>query len=1213
MAPAAIPVNEALLSLALKRIEAQSLRDEELRQAAPLPEVLEALHNERLSAIQVFALACQAYATRPALGERAFTLDTEGPERTVRLLPAFRTVAYGELWRRVTELAAGLAAEPHLALRAGESAGIIGFGSIDYATADLACLYAGVISAVLPMDLGPEELAHLVNEAGYACILCSRESLASLLPILPACPTVRALAVMDLHLEATRDTRQLAEARARAGIPALTLAELAGRGRAGPPLAPFHPAPGEDPLATLMYTSGSTGFPKGAMMPQSLWRSHWGLHALPQFDRFPNIGLSFYPLSHVLGREALLRTLVMGGVMSFTAASNLSTLFEDLRLVRPTFLHLVPRISEMIHQACRTEAQRLQGAGREPAAAQAEAYAAFRSTFLGDRMVAAFIGSAPTAPETAAFLRDCFAMPVYEGFGSTEAGILTLDGQVCRDWVTDYHLVDVPECGYSLGDQPYPRGELLVKTRHSVPGYFHDPVATRNLRDEAGFLRTGDIMEERAPGQLVWVDRKNNVVKLGQGEFVTLWRLESIFSAGSILLDQVYLYANSQRSYLVAVVVPAWDALEERLRLAGVNPEPGMVKQLLRSECKRIAAEAHLRPFEVPRDFLVETEPWTRANGLLTGINKPARPQLKRKYGERLEALFLDLESRSRQGLDGIAQDRTRLRLAETVRRAAAAVLGVPDLQLDDGSFREQGGDSISALALSALLEETCGVPVPVAALLTPGGSLRDLLPLLEAWPKPVARASFAAMHGEGGLIRAEDLRLDRLLDPAFLAQAAKVAAQPLPTQVRTVLLTGANGFLGHILCLEWLEQMAKVGGRVYALVRAGDEQAAAERLGAAYAGCDPDLERRFAALAARHLVVLAGTFAEPGLGLSPARYEELASGCDLIVHAGALVNHVFNYEELFEANVLGTAHLMGLALHRRPKRFDYVSTIGVLAGARDPGKVPEASGVAALKTAWPLSGGYAHGYATSKWASEVLVQELHDRFRLPATVFRPDLILPHRNYRGQVNRSDLLTRLLVSVITTGLAPRSFYAGAPVHYDGLPVDFIAASMVALSSANHPGLATYQVSNPHWEDGVSLDTLMAWVQAAGYPLVRMADYGAWFAAFSERLQALPAAQRRRSSLPILHQWAQPGLGLDSQHVDARRFSQAVRLSKPGGEELIPHLTEAYLHKYLEDLRGLGLLGPLQGAPPLLNATGQPVGRHDLGLERQRQGRLSEEQQ
>ena len=103
--------------------------------------------------------------------------------------------------------------------------------------------------------------------------------------------------------------------------------------------------------------------------------------------------------------------------------------------------------------------------------------------------------------------------------------MLAMDGIIQSPPVIEYRLRDVPELGYYLTDKPYPRGELCYKTETGIVGYYKQPEATAALFDEDGFSCTGDIVEEREPGYIAVIDRRKDVLKLSQGEYVALGRL----------------------------------------------------------------------------------------------------------------------------------------------------------------------------------------------------------------------------------------------------------------------------------------------------------------------------------------------------------------------------------------------------------------------------------------------------------------------------------------------------------------------------------------------------------------------------------------------------------------------------------------------------------------------------------------------------------------
>ncbi len=339
-------------------------------------------------------------------------------------------------------------------------------------------------------------------------------------------------------------------------------------------------------LRSIVYTSGSTGSPKGAMFPESIWAQYWQAIWPWDIPEVPYVGVNYMPLNHMAGRGGIVRSIISGGVTTFVHAPDMSTLFEDIRLARPTSLFLVPRAANMIHQHFQTEVVR-RGASEDQVMAE------MRRSFLGDRLVYVVTGTAPTAPEVASFLERCFEVPVIDGYGSTEAGAITIENRIARDNVIAYDLVDVPELGYTKRDEPHPRGELRVKVRRAIPGYYQNPGATAVLFDDEGYLRTGDIVEEVGPDEVVWIDRQKNVLKLSQGEFVSTSRLEELFSANSPYIRQVYVHGSSLQSYLLAVVVPTG----------------GADKALLRRELDRIAAQEGLKGYEIPRDFLIANSP----------------------------------------------------------------------------------------------------------------------------------------------------------------------------------------------------------------------------------------------------------------------------------------------------------------------------------------------------------------------------------------------------------------------------------------------------------------------------------------------------------------------------------------------------------------------------------------------------------------------------
>ena len=1159
-----------------RRISDLYATDQQFADARPSEAVAQAIEAPELRLPQIVQTVVDGYADRPALGQRAveFVTDPSTGRTSAELLPHFDTITYRELSDRVNAAAAALAQNP---VQPGDRVAILGFTSTDYTTVDMAVLRLGAISVPLQTSAPVTQLRPIAAETEPVAVASSIDFLDDAVELMLTGHLPERLVVFDYHGEVDDHRDALAAATARlAETPVVveTLAETLARGNAFPVTQAFDS--GDDTaVALLIYTSGSTGTPKGAIYTREMVANSWRKSSMAMWGNggaTPSITLNFMPMSHMMGRGIMYATLGAGGTAYFVARSDLSTFLDDLALARPTQLSFVPRIWDMIFQEFQSEVDRRSTGADDRWAVETDVLADMRQNLLGGRFISAMTGSAPISSEMKTFVESLLDIHLTDGYGSTEAGAVFVDGHVQRPPVIDYKLVDVPDLGYFSTDRPHPRGELLIKTATIFPGYYKRPEVTADVFDVDGYYRTGDVVAEVGPDQLTYLDRRNNVLKLSQGEFVTVAKLEALFG-DSPLVRQIFVYGNSARSYLLAVIVPTADAL--------ASHDVEALKPLITESLQDVAKAAGLQSFEIPRDFIIETTPFTLENGLLTGIRKLARPRAKEYYGERLEQLYTDLADSQTNELRELRAHGADRPVLETISRAAGALLGAAasDLQAD-AHFTDLGGDSLSALTFANLLNEIFDIDVPVGVIVSPASDLASLAAYIEAERQPGSkRPTFASVHGRDATeVHASDLTLDKFIDAKTLAAAPSL---PGPSaEVRTVLLTGATGFLGRYLALEWLERMDLVDGKLICLVRAKSDEDARRRLDKTFDSGDPELLRHYQELAADHLEVIAGDKGEADLGLDPQTWQRLADTVDLIVDPAALVNHVLPYSQLFGPNALGTAELIRIALTTKQKPFVYVSTIGVGAGM-ELSKFVEDADIRVVSATRQVDDSYANGYGNSKWAGEVLLREAHDLCGLPVSVFRCDMILADTTYAGQLNVPDMFTRLMLSLVATGIAPDSFYqldadgSRQRSHYDGLPVEFIADAISTLGERVVDGFETYHVMNPY-DDGIGLDEYVDWLIEAGFPVARVGAYDAWLQRFDTTLRALPERQRQASLLPLIHNYQRPETPMLGSIAPTDRFRSAVQDAKIGPDKDIPHVTPAVIVKYITDLQLLGLL-------------------------------------
>jgi long-chain acyl-CoA synthetase len=212
-------------------------------------------------------------------------------------------------------------------------------------------------------------------------------------------------------------------------------------------------------------------------------------------------------------------------------------------------------------------------------------------------------------------------------------------------------LIDALELGYSVNDQPYPRGQLCMRGNNVFIGYLKDEEKTKETF-QGDWLLTGDICEFLPDGTVRIIDRSKNTFKLSQGEFVSVERIENML-ASNALVSQCFVDLKMDQSFLVAVVVPDETRVKQ---YAAENGIKGTFEELCRNKVIRDwvlksvqkgAKAVDLNSYEIPKEIVLEHEPFTPENLLITPTFKNKRRELKKKYGAVVDEMYRTALARS--------------------------------------------------------------------------------------------------------------------------------------------------------------------------------------------------------------------------------------------------------------------------------------------------------------------------------------------------------------------------------------------------------------------------------------------------------------------------------------------------------------------------------------------------------------------------------------
>ncbi len=584
----------------------------------------------------------------------------DAPMMRQKDLGIWRSYSWREVGTLVSEIAAGLVS---LGFEPGQTASVLANTSREWVWTDLAVLSAGgICNGIYPTDAAAQVQYLCEDSASSFLFVEDDEQLDKVLEVRDALPLIRKVVVFDMEgLDGLDDPQVI-------GLEALR--EL-GRAslKANPGLMPERRAARRaSDVAILVYTSGTTGRPKGAMITHSNLCAVLSGLSSSLFEGMPEGGerIAFLPLCHIAER-------MIGGYVPIMRRSvtnfveNPETVFENLREVQPHVFFAVPRVWEKIYSQVMitlSEAGRIQklayawavgvggrvaefearGATPGPWMALQRALANFlvldnvrRMTGMS-RVQMALTGAAPISPDLIRWYRS-LGVPLREGWGMTET---TAGGTVNPRKASKAGSIGVPGAGLEMRIAEG-TNEILLRGSNVILGYLNQPDKTAEAIDAQGWLHTGDVGRVDDDGYFYITDRMKDIIITAGGKNVTPSEWENQLKFSPYVTDAVVI--GDKRAFLTAIVMIDQENVERFAQerdipfsnYASLTRAPEIL-ELIQAEVDRVNKQ-FARVEQVKKFFLLDRQ-LTAEDEELTPTMKLKRKLVQTKYAEQIEAMY---------------------------------------------------------------------------------------------------------------------------------------------------------------------------------------------------------------------------------------------------------------------------------------------------------------------------------------------------------------------------------------------------------------------------------------------------------------------------------------------------------------------------------------------------------------------------------------------